>query len=347
MPSLAVTAAFFAAIFVISVVLVRVMLTRVRIMDHPNWRSSHQVPVPRSGGIAIVAAYLAGLLCCLAVLPSPEPWLMPLTAAVVFLAGVSMLDDLRDLGFKTKLLVQIVCAGIVVWGGLAVIVPSGEGGSLDRVSPIIVSVVAVAWLTGFTNSFNFMDGLDGLAGGCGAIAALFLCLIAGMAGMPAISQVGGIIVAATLGFLLFNFPPARIFMGDTGSQTLGFSLAALGIFLGEGGGDGRPWLFFVVPVLTFHFLWDTGLTMARRVSRKVNIFQAHREHLYQLLNRMGWSHRRVTLTHYAMAVVQGGLAMILAQAETWSGLLVFLPLVLIQVVYTQRILSRARQAGLI
>jgi UDP-GlcNAc:undecaprenyl-phosphate GlcNAc-1-phosphate transferase len=187
------------------------------------------------------------------------------------------------------------------------------------------------WLVGLTNAFNFMDGLDGLAGGVAVIAGLFLCVVALILGDSPVFILSGLLTASSAGFLVFNFPPARIFMGDVGSQFLGFAFAALGAMLALRDGSGT--LALVVPVLLFSFLFDTIFTAARRWRNGENLAAAHRTHLYQLLNQSGLSHRLVAAAHYFMAALQGLIALWLVGAPTDQRWLALPALLLSQSAY--------------
>jgi UDP-GlcNAc:undecaprenyl-phosphate GlcNAc-1-phosphate transferase len=176
-----------------------------------------------------------------------------------------------------------------------------------------------------------MDGLDGLAGGTAAIAGLFLCLVAVLLGDSAVALLSLLLAATSAGFLALNFPPARIFMGDVGSQFLGFTFAALGVLLAHSDTTGT--IILVVPLLLFHFVFDTSFTVLRRLRRGENLAAAHRSHLYQLLNRSGLSHRQVAGAHYAMAIIHGCAALWFVGAAPSQRWLVFVALLAAQSAY--------------
>ena len=159
------------------------------------------------------------------------------------------------------------------------------------------------WIIGLTNAFNFMDGLDGLAAGTAVIASFFFLVITYSLGSSFVYIHCYTVLAGSLGFLVYNFPPARIFMGDVGSAMLGFVFATLAIIAARY--DASHTSFMVVPLLLFTFIYDTSFTFVRRWLRGENVTQAHRSHLYQLLNRMGYSHLTVSLGHYPATAVLG------------------------------------------
>jgi UDP-N-acetylmuramyl pentapeptide phosphotransferase/UDP-N-acetylglucosamine-1-phosphate transferase len=272
-PVLPVLAAFLAALAVLWLLLTP--LGRRLVLDRPNERSLHERPVPRTGGLAILAGIAAGA----ALAPSP-PWnALGLAAA---LAAVSFLDDVVGLPTLVRLAAHLAAAAAVL---------ALEFGTLGPV-PVAVLALAIAW---YANLYNFMDGSDGLAGGMAVIgfgAYAAASLAAGNAGLAALSAA---IAAASAAFLAFNFPPARIFMGDAGSVPLGFLAGALGV-LGWRSGAWPLWF----PVLVFApFVCDATLTLAKRLARRERVWRAHREHYYQRLVRMGHGHRGTAGIEYA------------------------------------------------
>ena len=201
------------------------------------------------------------------------------------------------------------------------------------------------WVLGLTNAFNFMDGLDGLAGGTAVIVAAAFGVVAFTQGSTFTCLICGTLIAGSLGFLAFNLPPARIFMGDVGSAFLGFSFAALAVIAARH--DQAHTSFFVMPLLLLNFIWDTAFTFLRRWRRGENVAAAHRSHLYQLLNQSGLSHRAVALLHWMVAAAQGVGALIMVHIPGGARLLVFLPFLLFQLGYTVLVMRRARAVGLL
>jgi UDP-GlcNAc:undecaprenyl-phosphate GlcNAc-1-phosphate transferase len=295
------------------------------LVDVPNARSSHQRPTPRGGGVGILGAFAAGLIGLHALdglLGEPRLVAFAVAALIMGLAGLA--DDVRSMQFTTKLAAQIGAAVVAMAGGLVV-----RTLYVPAVGPVELGIagyaVTLLWLIGLTNAFNFMDGLDGLAGGVAVIAGAFLCVVALFLGEPLVFILSLLLTAASAGFLIFNLPPARIFMGDVGSQFLGFAFAALGVMLTLGDGTGT--LVLVVPVLLFSFLFDTIFTAIRRWRKGENLAAAHRTHLYQLLNQSGLTHRQVAGAHYVMAFVQGLVALWLIGAFPAQRWLVLIALV--------------------
>ena len=323
------------------------LMLRARIMDVPNQRSSHARPVPNGGGVAIVATFFIGYaaLYVLGNTGLTEAHMAGFALAALGIAAVSFFDDLgRIRTFALKLVVQVLAACILVAFGIVF-----RTWSLPWVGAIELGAwgypLTVLWVVALTNIVNFMDGLDGLAGGACAIAALFLGFVTSIEGSAFVYLFCTVIAAATLGFLAFNFPRARIFMGDVGSQFLGFVFAALAVIAAEH--DASRTSFLVVPLLFFHFIFDTAFTMARRALRGEDITQAHRSHLYQLLNQCGWSHAQVSALHFAMTALQGAAALWLIRLGPDRRALVFLPFLALEVGYALLIMRAAKRRGLL
>ena len=268
------------------------ILTRDRVarlaLDQPNARSLHAVPVPRTGGIAVLTASLAAWFAFNA---APG---RPILGALALLAVVSLLDDVRDLPPALRFLAHLGAAAIGVHFVAGPGVPLAGQGLL---------AVAVAWLI---NLYNFMDGSDGLAGGMAVIGFLVYALAAIAAGDFVFATTNLIIAASAAGFLVFNFHPAKIFLGDVGSVPLGFLAGAIGLH----GWIAGTWpLWF--PIVAFSvFIVDSSVTLARRLWNRERVWQAHRDHYYQRLVRMGWGHRRTACVEYALMATTGALALL-------------------------------------
>jgi len=278
---LAVAAAVFAASWA-GTGLARRLLVRRGILDRPNARSSHRQATPRGGGIAVVAAILiawAGLALARGTLALAWP---PLAGALL-LALVSWRDDLAGLGPLPRLAAQALAVG----GALAVLPLPGPvfHGLLPAWADL--ALTALAWLW-FVNLYNFMDGIDGLAGGEAAAIGIGLFLVAiASGGLGGIAGPGLIVAAAALGFLPWNWHPARIFLGDVGSVPLGYLLGWLLLWAAAEG----AWAATLL--LPLYFLADATLTLARRLARGARPWRAHREHVYQRAVVAGRSHAAV------------------------------------------------------
>jgi UDP-GlcNAc:undecaprenyl-phosphate GlcNAc-1-phosphate transferase len=336
---------FAAALFAVSAGLTRLMIG-VRVLAVPNDRSSHATPVPNCGGVAIVATFLAGYGALYLLVDDARigaPYMIGFLVACLGIAAVGLFDDVGRLRtFRLKLLVQLLGAVILVSFDIAFrYVTLPLAGTVDL--GWLGYPLTVIWLVALMNIVNFMDGLDGLAAGTAAIAAFFFALITRSEGSYFVYFVSLVLLASTLGFFVFNFPRARIFMGDVGSQFLGFCFAALAVIAAER--DASATSLLVMPLLFFHFIFDCLFTFLRRLGSGEPVTQAHRSHLYQLLNRLGASHARVTLLHCGMAALQGLAALLLIEAPAEVRVLVFAPFLAVAAGYAAWVLTRARRAG--
>jgi UDP-N-acetylmuramyl pentapeptide phosphotransferase/UDP-N-acetylglucosamine-1-phosphate transferase len=297
----------------------------LRAVDHPNVRSLHTKPTPRSGGVAIFASALIGfgvVAFGFAVVP-PSTGFLPkgfasasiwIFGSIVLVTTVSFLDDRVGLPVGLRFAVQAIAAVIVVWGvGLtlpSIPIPAIKTVVLGGLA-VPVSLLFLLWMT---NLYNFMDGMDGFAGGMTTLGFGFLAYFGWRAGHPFMMLTATIIAMSALGFLFHNFPPARIFMGDVGSIPLGFTGGTL-MLLGL-----RDGLFdFWVPILIFSpFILDATVTVLRRAWQRQKIWEAHRDHYYQRLVLIGWSHRQAVLAEYGVMALCGGLAVLYHDAsEEW------------------------------
>jgi UDP-N-acetylmuramyl pentapeptide phosphotransferase/UDP-N-acetylglucosamine-1-phosphate transferase len=265
--------------FAIALVFLLILLSppvRGLALDRPNERSLHSVPVPRTGGIAI----MAGAAGSLAFVAGHGQAILMIGFA---LAAVSFGDDLFGLPSLLRLAAHLAAAA----GALLLVFPKPDP------VPFLLLLLGITW---FTNFFNFMDGSDGLAGGM-TVIGFGACALAAWAGGSAwIAAACAAIASAGFAFLLFNFHPARIFMGDAGSVPLGFLAGALGV----AGWQEDLWPVWF-PVLVFSpFAADATFTLVKRLLRREKVWQAHREHYYQRVVRMGFGHRGTALAEYAL-----------------------------------------------
>jgi len=252
-------------------------------LDRPNERSLHSRPMPRTGGVAIMAGALAGFV----LLPAPTA----IAAPALALACVSLADDWRGLPIAVRLVAHAAAAAVFVWLAL---------GELPWWLQL-AAALAVMWMT---NLYNFMDGSDGLAGGMAVLGFGFLGVAAWLAGGETVAIGAFCVAAASLAFLLYNFHPARIFMGDAGSIPLGFMAAALGLY----GWQRGLWPLWYPAAAFSPFIADASATLARRLLRRDRFWEPHRDHYYQRLVRMGWGHRRTAIAEYALMAVCGALS---------------------------------------
>ncbi|AHY45520.1 UDP-N-acetylmuramyl pentapeptide phosphotransferase/UDP-N- acetylglucosamine-1-phosphate transferase [Rubrobacter radiotolerans] len=271
------------------------------LLDRPNTRSSHEVPTPRLGGVAVLAGAWAGLATLAGLAPGAGLEALPLAAAATFVGLVGLADDLADLHFGVKAAAQALAAL-----GLLVLFPPPV---LERLPGVLLWTLALAvgvfWIVAVCNAFNFMDGIDGITGGVVVVCALFLAALAPGAAGFLLALAG-----AAVGFLVWNIGPASIFLGDGGSYFAGFALAACALYapVGEGGFAG---LLAVALVFT-PYLFDTAFTIGRRLRAGVGrgVFSAHREHIYQRITPEPAMHRRTSNLYYALSAVSGLAALV-------------------------------------
>ncbi len=336
---------FCAGLAGLSAAVVAAMI-RVGVLDQPVARSSHTRPTPKGGGVGVVAAFLVGIVALYVFADFAriaDPYFRGVIGASLGIAVVSYLDDVRSWPFSVKLGAQAVAALVAVGSGLA---------PHELRVPWIGSVAigwlgipaTVAWILVLTNAMNFIDGLNGLAAGSAAIACLFLAGIAAGQGDWFVYFAAAILAAGVLGFLPFNYPRARIFMGDVGSQFCGFTLAVLGVAAGRFATVELSLL--LMPMLLAGVLFDVAFTLVRRLLGGRRITQAHRGHLYQVANRCGMNAAAVTLVYWVF-VVWGGLSCVgFVQAPSgkrlWWAMLVVPP----QLAWLGAVCVRARRVGL-
>ena len=263
-----------------------------RLLDIPNERSSHTRPTPRGGGLPIIAVALGawvwsqgidGIL--------GGSGILVLVLGAVIVALVSWIDDLQGLSFRQRLGAHLLAGTLVLWNA-----PPPASVFLPWIGELPLGLLAwplaLVWIAGLTNAFNFMDGIDGIAG----MQALFICAVAGWLLWPHAATLAGllwIVAAAAAGFLMWNWAPARIFMGDVGSGFLGFLIAAIAFLTIARGLISLP----VWVILWTLFLADTGVALTRRVLRGERWWTAHRSHAYQQLSRQWGSHAKVVITY--------------------------------------------------
>jgi Fuc2NAc and GlcNAc transferase len=286
--------AFFASVGLTA--LVRMYLVKRGILDIPNGRSSHSVPVPRGGGISIVAVFLLGVVLLLQRQAVSNSLAWALVGGGVALGTVGFLDDHFQISAWLRLAIHFAAAGWAIWrlGGIAPL-PLGSG-SLDW--GWIGQLLALVGLVWFINLYNFMDGIDGLAGMEAVCASGLGGLLLLRSGLGGYAEDAWLLAAASGGFLVWNWPPAKIFMGDVGSGFLGF---VLGVFA-LSSAKVQPVLFWPWLIQLSAFIVDPTVTLIRRLITGERWYEAHRSHAYQHAARRWGSHSKVTLAITALNV---------------------------------------------
>ena len=293
-----VTAAIFAAV---STPIVSRLALAFGVIDQPSERKVNKRDnIPLLGGVAVAVGLIAGLSAVLLLHPAPEevaPRIEGLLTGGFLVLALGIVDDRWGLGAWPKLIVQIAAAAIAIHLGYRIDHVSNPVTGVVLEFPIWLSwLVTTGWIVIVTNSVNLIDGLDGLCTGVAAIIAATLTIIAWQGGNIAGIALGVTLLGALLGFLPYNFPPARMFLGDTGALFIGYSLSILAL---EGYGR-MTLLTFLVPLLALAVpLLDTGLSIVRRIRHRSHIMQADKMHLHhRLLNEHSGSQRQAVLSIY-------------------------------------------------
>ena len=285
------------------------LAARTFLQDRPNGRSSHKGLTPRAGGFAIFGGFaLAMTLFAFFMMINGHQ-----SAAYFKFFGFSFLafafgavDDAHPLGARIKFLAQAgIAIGFVAVFGAVHTIPAPFIGELDLGAAAFP--LTVFWVVAFMNAFNFMDGINGIAASC-AIFVLSALAVAAAGEAAAFAPPAIFLACALFGYLPHNLPQGRIFMGDGGSQFVGFAVAALAILVGNGEAGAVSRMF--VPIAFLPFIFDVTFTLVHRARRGRNIFAAHNEHLYQLLVRLGGTHESVSTLYLTIVVISTTVAMV-------------------------------------
>ena len=301
--------------------LVRRFAFKIGAIDIPkDNRRMHKKPTPRIGGLAIIFGFTVATLC----FAQPSRQLYGTLAGAAIIAVMGVIDDCKNLPAKLKFVIQIIAALVVVFAGdIKIDVFTNPNFLSDNpywVLPEWLSVtLTVIWIVFITNAVNFIDGLDGLAAGVSAIMSISLVFISIRVGEYSIAILGIALMGSCFGFLPFNFNPAKIFMGDTGSTFLGFMLATLSI---QGVFNSYAVISFAVPLLILGLpLFDALFAMIRRILRGQSPITADRGHLHHRLVDMGFSQKQTVFILYAISGVLGITAVLLAESGVLRALL--------------------------
>ena len=336
---------FCLVLALLSAALVQAMIG-IGVMDRPDARKAHARPTPKSGGVGIAVAFLAGM----AVLYQfaefsriADPYFRGVILASALIGVVSLLDDLRDWPFTVKLGAQIVAALAAVGSGLYVHVYR-----LPYFGPVDVgwwaAPLTVVWILFATNAMNFIDGLNGLAAGVALVTCAFLAFIAAGQGGWFVYFASLMLGAGLVGFLPFNYPRAKIFMGDVGSQFCGFVLAVLAVASSRF--DSVSLSFVLVPLMLSGVLFDVAFTLVRRTLAGQRVTAPHRGHLYQVAQRSGMPAWLVAVVHWGFAAIGGVVCLaFIAAPSAHKPSLVLAPLVP-QVLWLAYVAIRARKAAI-
>ncbi|MGG6433298.1 glycosyltransferase family 4 protein [Anoxybacillus sp. D401a] len=305
--------------FVVAVLItpaVKWLAFKVGATDKPNQRKVHQKIMPRLGGLAIFISFIVGYV----VLQPDSPYATSIVIGATIIVLTGVLDDIYELSPKWKLLGQIAAAIVVIYGGIRIdFINLPFGGHLNF--GLLSIPITMLWIIGITNAINLIDGLDGLAAGVSSIA---LVTIAGMAATMGNTYVfvfamSLLLLGSTLGFLLYNFHPAKIFMGDTGALFLGYMISVLSLL----GFKNVTVFSLIIPILILGVpISDTLFAIVRRIVNKQPLSAPDKSHLHHCLLRLGYSHRQTVLIIYGMAAMFGLAAVLLSKATMFGALVV-------------------------
>ena len=298
---------------------------RTGALDKPDARKVHVRPIPRIGGIGIYAAFMVSILVQLVFVELTPEFMMSLIGLMVggtIIVAIGIVDDYCDLPAKVKLLGQILAAVVLVVGFDVridfITDPLGDFIYLE----LFAIPATIFWIVGLTNTVNLIDGLDGLAAGVSSIAAITIFLVAMEEGIPFVAMVTAALAGAAVGFLYYNFNPARIFMGDTGSMFLGFMLAGISVV---GAVKSAATIALIVPILALGLpILDTTFAIVRRMRNHRPIFKPDKGHLHHRLLAHGFTQKQAVLLMYVVSALFGLCALALTAVSMQAAILIIL-----------------------
>lgn len=331
---LLIAAAVSLAVALIMTPVARKLAPIVGAVDKPDARKVHTKLMPRMGGLGIYCGFMAGAIVYGGI--SAHTIGLLLSTTIVFAVGI--IDDIKSIKPTMKLLGQLIAALVfVAFGGYIKYFTNPFGGNIVYLDYLGIPIT-ILWLVGISNAVNLIDGLDGLAGGVSTISAFTMAVVLLTTGQNLVAAFCVCLAFATLGFLRYNFSPASIFMGDSGSLTLGFVLAALAI---SGCAKGATVVSLLVPILILGIpIFDTFFAIFRRAKEHKPIFQPDKGHLHHRLLAMGLSHKQTVLIIYAITMVMSFVAILMTMISTWIALLIL-------VVFLVLLLAGANKLGII
>ncbi|WP_300623308.1 glycosyltransferase family 4 protein [uncultured Megasphaera sp.] len=308
---------------------VKKLAIKVGAVDKPNARKVHTHAIPRLGGLAIYIGFMAAVLFCVPVRHELLGLLLGCTAIV----ALGIWDDICNIPAKVKLVGQIVAACIPIAFGIQIEWLTNPFGTLIVLPELVAVPVTIFWIIGFTNTVNLIDGLDGLAAGVSFIASVSMFLLAYTMNQYLPAMIIVAMAGAALGFLQYNFNPAKIFMGDTGSMLLGYTMAVAAVL---GLVKTAATIALVVPLIALGLpILDTLFAIIRRKMSGVPIFQPDKGHLHHRLLALGMSQKQAVLIMYFVSIVLGIVALFVANVNYQTGIATVL-VVLAVIIYTAK-----------
>ncbi|MDC3416703.1 glycosyltransferase family 4 protein [Aquibacillus salsiterrae] len=313
--------------FIASILLtpqIKKLAIRIGAVDQPNARKVHVKIMPRLGGLAIYISFVLGIVLFL---PGSLAEIWPILIGSFIITLVGVLDDMKELSAKTKLGGQLLAAIITVLGGVQidfVTLPF-----VDRIEFGYFAIpLTIIWIVAITNAINLIDGLDGLAAGVSSIALITISGMAISMGSTVVALLGLIMLGSTLGFLIYNFHPAKIFMGDTGALFLGYmisTLSVMGLF------KNLTVISLIVPIIILGVpILDTVFAIIRRIINRKPLSAPDKLHLHHCLIRLGYTHRQTVIAIYALSALFSLAAVVFTEATVY-GSVITLVLLLIMI----------------
>ncbi|NSL51762.1 glycosyltransferase family 4 protein [Calidifontibacillus erzurumensis] len=296
--------------------IVKKLAISIGAVDKPNHRKVHQRIMPRLGGLAIFISMVIGFLIARPVDDEISTWAILIGATIIVITGI--LDDRFEISPKLKLLGQILAASVVIYGGVQVPIINLPFEVTINLGYFSIPFTLL-WIVGITNAINLIDGLDGLAAGVSSIVLITIASMALFMGNMFAVVISVILLASTLGFLIYNFHPAKIFMGDTGALLLGFMISVISIL----GFKSIAVYSLLLPVIILGVpISDTFYAIIRRIVNKKPLSAPDKSHLHHCLLRLGFSHRQTVLIIYAMSAFFGIAAIVLSRSTLWVATLI-------------------------
>lgn len=318
----------------VSTPLIRKLAFKIGAVDIPkDNRRVHKKPMPLIGGLAIAIGVFIGMLI---LMPMDKAAIsIMLGGAVIIIAGI--IDDIRELSPRYKMLFQLLAGIILIIGGVKVDFitnPFAQGSGIIYLNWLSIPIT-LFWVVGITNTLNFIDGLDGLSAGVAMISSLSLMIVAARFGQSTVVMLAALVAGACLGFLPFNFNPAKIFMGDTGAMFLGFMLAAISI---EGVMKSVAAIAIIAPIIILGVpIFDTTFAIFRRLLNGQSVATADKGHLHHRLLNRGFSQKKAVLILYAMSALFGIFAVLISRANSKQAIYLAGAMLVITVVFAIRL----------
>jgi UDP-GlcNAc:undecaprenyl-phosphate/decaprenyl-phosphate GlcNAc-1-phosphate transferase len=299
-------------------------------MDAPDERKVHKEPIPRMGGLAI---YLAAVAAIFISMKMNHQVLGIILGGTVMLA-VGVIDDIKQLSAKVKLMGQIIAALVLVAFDVRIEWLTNPFGSMVYLGYLSIPIT-ILWVVAVTNTVNLIDGLDGLAAGVSSIASITILIVALQQNLWIVAILTAAIAGSAVGFLFHNFNPAKIFMGDTGSLFLGYMLSAVSIM---GAVKGAATIALVVPIVALGLpIMDTTFAILRRYLNGVPIFRPDKGHLHHRLLAMGLTQKQVVLSMYVISGLLGISAILLSEVSQFKAFLILMAIATVSVVGAKKI----------